>query len=82
MKHFVLLTNKEGWYIPGYWSPDNKKLNCSQLVTLTDYVIWLLNIENGEMIKVIPSEEKIQKGRFTVGPWSSKAQTNYHRRCY
>ena len=42
------ITNKDGWYIPRYWSPDNKKLNCSQLVTLTDYVIWLLNIENGE----------------------------------
>jgi len=23
------ITNKEGWYIPRYWSPDNKKLNCS-----------------------------------------------------
>ena len=23
------ITNREGWYIPGYWSPDNRKLNCS-----------------------------------------------------
>src|SRR5919199_370013 len=71
------VTNKEGWYIPGYWSPDNKKLNCSQLVTLTDYVIWLLNVENGEMVKVIPSEYMIQKGRFTVGPWSPDGKGFY-----
>jgi Tol biopolymer transport system component/dienelactone hydrolase len=71
------ITNKEGWYIPGYWSPDNKKLNCSQLVTLTDYIIWLLNIENGEMVKVIPSEYMIQKGRFTVGPWSPDGKGFY-----
>src|SRR5437899_10954804 len=45
------ITNKEGWYIPGYWSPDNKKLNCSQLVTLTDYAIWVLDIENKNMVR-------------------------------
>jgi prolyl oligopeptidase PreP (S9A serine peptidase family) len=72
------ITNKEGWYIPGYWSPDNKKLSCSQLVTLTDYVIWLLNIENAEMVKAIPSEDEIiQKGRFTVGPWSPDGKGFY-----
>jgi dipeptidyl aminopeptidase/acylaminoacyl peptidase len=71
------VTNKEGWYVPGYWSPDSKKLNCSQLVTLTDYVIWLLNTENGEMVKVIPSEDKVQKERFTVGPWSPDGKGFY-----
>ncbi len=71
------ITNKEGWYIPGYWSPDNKKLNCSQLVTLSDFAIWLLNIENGEMVKVIPSEDNTQKGRFTVGPWSPDGKGFY-----
>ena len=35
------ITDKPGWYIPGYWSPDSTKINCSQLVTLTDYNIWL-----------------------------------------
>jgi dipeptidyl aminopeptidase/acylaminoacyl peptidase len=64
------ITDKEGWYIPGYWSPDNKKLNCSQLATLSDYAIWVLNIENREMVKVVPSRDDMQKGRFTVGPWS------------
>jgi dipeptidyl aminopeptidase/acylaminoacyl peptidase len=71
------VTKEEGWYIPGYWSPDSKKLNCSQLVTLTDYVIWLLNIENCEMVKVIPSEDKMQKSRFTVGPWSPDGKGFY-----
>ena len=45
---------KSGWYVPGYWSPDNKRINCSQLVTLTDYRVWLLDIDNNEMIKVTP----------------------------
>jgi dipeptidyl aminopeptidase/acylaminoacyl peptidase len=71
------ITDKEGWYIPGYWSPDNKKLNCSQLVTLSDYAIWLLNIENGEMVKAVPSHDEIQKGRFTVGPWSPDGKGFY-----
>ena len=41
MKHneTFCITNKEGWFVPGYWSPDNKKLSCSQLITLTDYAI-------------------------------------------
>jgi hypothetical protein len=61
------ITNREGWYISGYWSPDTKRPNCSQLVTLSDYVIWLLNVENGEMVRVIPSEDNTQKRRFTIG---------------
>ena len=72
------VTNKEGWYIPGYWSPDNKRLNCSQLVTLSDFAVWFLNIENGEMVKVIPSEDnKPQKSRFNVGPWSPDGKGFY-----
>ena len=33
------IADKPGWYIPGYWSPDSEKINCSQLVMLTDYTI-------------------------------------------
>ena len=43
------------------------KINCSQLVTLTDYIIWLLDMHRKEMIQVIsPIEEK---SRNIVGPW-------------
>ncbi|MDF0681169.1 MAG: prolyl oligopeptidase family serine peptidase [Candidatus Nitrosocosmicus sp.] len=62
------ITDKEGWYIPGYWSPNNKKLNCSQLITLTDYAIWILDVENRSMEKI--NLEYEQKGKFIVGPWS------------
>ncbi|MDQ4074244.1 MAG: prolyl oligopeptidase family serine peptidase, partial [Thermoproteota archaeon] len=62
------ITNKEGWYIPGYWSPNNKKLSCSQLVTLTDYSIWILDIENTRMEKMDIGNK--EKSRFVVGPWS------------
>jgi len=71
------ITNREGWYIPGYWSPDNRKLNCSQLVTLTDYAIWLLDIKNKEMLKVVPSDDSEKKGRFIVGPWSPDGKGFY-----
>jgi len=62
------ITDRKGWYIPGYWSPDNKKLNCSQLVTLTDYAIWVLDIESTSMEKI--NLEYEQKCKFIVGPWS------------
>jgi dienelactone hydrolase/Tol biopolymer transport system component len=68
------VTNEPGWYVPGYWSPDNKSMNCSQLVTLTDYSVWLLNIEDRKMVSINPSKEK---SRFVVGPWSSNGQGFY-----
>ena len=71
------VTNKEGWYVPGYWSPNNKKLNCSQLVTLTDHAIWLLDIESNDMVQVTPLKDKTEKGRFIVGPWSPDGKGFY-----
>ena len=62
------ITDKRGWYIPGYWSPNNKKLNCSQLITLTDYAVWILDVENRSMEKI--NLEYEQKSKFIVGPWS------------
>jgi hypothetical protein len=55
-----------------------QRLNCSQFVTLSDYVIWLLNIENGEMVRVIPSEDNTQKGRFTVGHGRRMEKASIH----
>jgi dipeptidyl aminopeptidase/acylaminoacyl peptidase len=79
MKHneTFCITNKEGWFVPGYWSPDNKKLNCSQLTTLTDYDIWLLDIENNEMVQITPSKNEAEKSRFIVGPWSPDGKGFY-----
>ncbi len=62
------ITDREGWYIPGYWSPNNKKLSCSQLITLTDYAIWILDVESRSMEKI--NLEYEQKSKFIVGPWS------------
>ncbi len=68
------ITDRGGWYIPGYWSPNNKKLNCSQLVTLTDYSIWILDLESRGMEKIDLGEEK---SRFIVGPWSPNGNGFY-----
>lgn len=72
---FCITTDRHGWYVPGFWSPDNKTINCSQLVNLTDYNIWLLDIDNKEMIKVTLDEE--EKSRYIVGPWSPDGQGFY-----
>ena len=62
--HILCITNKPGWYVPGYWSPDNKKINCFQIVTQTEYDIWLLDIDRNEMVQVTPllSKEEIKAG--------------------
>ena len=69
------ITDKPGWYIPGYWSPDSTQINCSQLVTLTDYNIWLLDVDGRTMIQIIPSIK--EKSRNVVGPWSPDGQGFY-----
>ncbi len=54
------ITDTEGWDIPGYWSPDNRKINCSQLVTLDDYSIWIIDVESGNMEKIdVENKEKV-----------------------
>ena len=56
------ITNKDAWYVPWYWSADNKKLNCFQLITLTRYDIWLLDTNNRldlANIMLQPSIEKV-----------------------
>jgi dipeptidyl aminopeptidase/acylaminoacyl peptidase len=69
------ITDREGWYIPGYWSPDNSKLNCSQLVTLTYCDVWLLDVKNRRMSHIDLGNNK--KGRFIVGPWSTDEKGFY-----
>jgi len=69
------VTNKDGWFIPGYWSPDNKKINCSQLVTLTDYTTWILDVESREMRNI--DLGNTEKSRFIVGPWSADGSGFY-----
>lgn len=70
------ITNKKGWYVPGYWSLDNKKLNCLQLITLTDYAVWIIDIESNSMEKVHIENDQ-QKGKFIIGPWSAKQNGFY-----
>ena len=77
-EHALCITNKPGWYVPGYWSPDNKKLNCFQIITQTEYDIWLLDIDRNEMLQVTPllSEEET-KSRNIAGPWLPSGQGFY-----
>ena len=61
------ITNNAGWYEPGYWSPDNKMINCKQILTDTDSLIWLLDVEKRKMIQLKPLHER---NTHQTGPWS------------
>ncbi|HJT85787.1 MAG TPA: S9 family peptidase [Nitrososphaeraceae archaeon] len=63
------ITEREGWYTPGYWSPDNKRLNCIQLVTLTDYTVWIVDVESRKMEKIALDNNVDKSSRFITGPW-------------
>lgn len=72
-------TKKSGWYVPGYWSPDNNnRLNCFQIITQTEYNVWLLDIDKNEMLQVtpLPSGEE-EKSRNIAGPWLRNGQGFY-----
>jgi len=60
------LTDRGGWYVGGYWSPDGRRLTCAQILTLTDIAIWLIDIEGRDMVRVSPPAER---ARFLPGPW-------------
>jgi dipeptidyl aminopeptidase/acylaminoacyl peptidase len=69
------VTDMDGWFIPGYWSPNNRNINCSQLVSLTDYLVWILDTQTGEMRKI--DLGNTEKSRFLVGPWSPDGKGFY-----
>jgi dipeptidyl aminopeptidase/acylaminoacyl peptidase len=71
----ICITNSPGWYIPGYWSPDNKKINCIQQLTDIDSQIWLLDVDNGEMSKKMPTID--ERSQNIAGPWSSDGRGFY-----
>jgi len=71
---FCLTDNYDGWFVPGFWSPDNTMINCSQLITLSNYALWVLDLDKGEMIKANPSG---QEAKYIAGPWSSDCSGFY-----
>ena len=75
--HILCITNKPGWYVPGCWSTDNKKLNCFQIVTQTEYDVWLLDIDRNEMVQVTSLSSKEEKSRNIAGPWLPDGQGFY-----
>jgi dipeptidyl aminopeptidase/acylaminoacyl peptidase len=83
---FCITNNKSGWYVPGYWSSNSKMMNCSQLITLDDYAIWILDIEEKEMMHVRMPKDEEEKSRFIAGPWPLDGQGFYvitdHKREY
>jgi dipeptidyl aminopeptidase/acylaminoacyl peptidase len=65
----VCITGRSGWYMPGYWSSDDKKINCVQIITDSDSVVWLIDIEKRQM-KLAETSNGSIIGRNVPGPWS------------
>lgn len=52
----------EGWWSPAGWSPDGKFLLLFHYISITESEIYLLDIANGGLARVNPSDEKIAYG--------------------
>lgn len=62
------ITDKPGWYIPGYWSTDNKMISCLEILNETDSSVWIVDVDKRRMVKTVFGQ---QKNRNELGPWSS-----------
>jgi dipeptidyl aminopeptidase/acylaminoacyl peptidase len=72
------ITKEAGWYAVGYWSPDNKRMTCSQIITDIESKIWLLEVENAvDNIVIAQSRNKDEISQSIPGPWSSDGRGFY-----
>jgi WD40 repeat protein len=55
-----------GIFTPAFWSPDGKFLTIVEETSNTNQLIFLLNVESGEVTKTTPHEGEII---FLPGPW-------------
>jgi protease II len=68
------ITDIPGWYIPGYWSPDDKKISCLQILNGTNSIVWILDIEKRKMVKQLFSG---RQSKNRLGQWSDNGDGFY-----
>lgn len=69
-----VLTSNHGWFEPGYWAPDCKRLSAIELVTQTQLSVWVCDVSTLSARRVTPL---LEKTRFIPGPWSSDGEGFY-----
>jgi dipeptidyl aminopeptidase/acylaminoacyl peptidase len=62
----IPVIQRDGWFIGGYWSPDNRLLSFIEVVDLQTMAIWLVDSLSGKEERVTPPMDKV---RFSPGPW-------------
>ena len=71
----VTNSNKHGWFTPGYWSLDDKYINCIEQVTFSSYVLWIVDVNSKEMIDIRLKKENVT---YKTGPWSKKYKNGFY----
>ncbi len=66
--------NKQGWFAPGYWSLDDKFINCIEQVTFSSYVLWVVDVNSKELIDISLDKENVT---YKTGPWSKKYKKGF-----
>ncbi len=51
---------------PGYWAPDGRRLTAAQWRTGTDVVLYVLPVDGGPAVRLIP-EDRVRT--YWLGPW-------------
>jgi dipeptidyl aminopeptidase/acylaminoacyl peptidase len=67
--------NKQGWFSPGYWSLDDRFVNCLEQVTFSSYVLWVVDVNSKELIDISLNKENIT---YKTGPWSKKYKNGFY----
>jgi Tol biopolymer transport system component/dienelactone hydrolase len=69
-----ITSNKQGWFAPGYWSLDDKFINCVEQVTFSSYVLWVVDVNSKELIDISLDKENVT---YKTGPWSKKYKKGF-----
>ncbi|PSO08409.1 hypothetical protein B9Q04_05685 [Candidatus Marsarchaeota G2 archaeon BE_D] len=70
----IPVVKRDGWFIGGYWSPDNRLLSFIEVVDLQTTAIRLVDPQSGKEEQVTPPMDKV---RFSPGPWKSDGSGFY-----
>ncbi len=68
------LTERPGYYSLGHWSPDDSKISLTEVVSVVESAIWVVDAKTGELAKVSPEAPET---RFYTGPWTRDGKGIY-----
>jgi hypothetical protein len=66
---------QQGWFAPGYWSLDDKFINCIEQVSFSSYVLWVVDVGSKELIDISLDKKNVT---YKTGPWSKKYKKGFY----